>query len=79
MARSGRARGVKSPMQRRLEPRTDRDAAHDARLVHVQPRDGVRERAAHVLGEHLRILRLLGGVGDGLENRDEVADRHALA
>ena len=78
MARFWPARGVKSPSERGLELRTDCDAAHDACLVHVQPGDGVRERAARVLGEHFRILRLIGGVGDGLENRDEVANRHAL-
>src|SRR6185312_8799453 len=73
-----RARGEEA-CKRLLQPWPHRDSAHRRIRLGVQPRDDVRQRSAHVLGESFRVLGGVGGIAERFEDRDEIPDGDALA
>ena len=71
--------GLDRPGDVLLELRVEADHAETTVGTDVLTTDRAPEGVADVLGEHLRILGLPAPIGESLEDRLEVANRHLLA
>src|SRR5580765_5262699 len=65
--------------KRLLEARGDADDRELALVVLVLAANGPAERRAHGFRNQIGILAADGGIGDGFENRRQVANRNVLA